>query len=121
MEAIHKAAHCWNIVKTLASHKKIASQVRDGVIAAFGRSGSFNEARKYAVRMQSLEPFSDEQLNEILRVSIANDQISHGFDARAVVNDLIRRAAKRVDQSLVRKFVKAQERDGARAALGLGD
>jgi hypothetical protein len=112
---------CWNIVKTLASHKKIASQVRDGVIAAFGRSGSFSEAGKFARRMQSLELFSDEQLNDILRVSAANDQISHGFDARAIVNDLIRRAAKRVDRSLVRKFVEAQEWDGARGAIGLGD
>jgi hypothetical protein len=58
------------------------------------------------------------RLNEILRVSTVNDQISHGFDARAVVNDLIRRAAKRVDRSLVRKFVEAQEWDGARGAIG---
>jgi hypothetical protein len=110
---------CWNIVKTLASHKKIASQVRDGVVAAFGRSGSFNGAAKSALRMQSLEPFSDHQLNEILRVSTANDQISHGFDARAFVNDLIRHSAERVDQSLVRKFAKAQQWDGAKGAIGL--
>jgi len=112
---------CWNIVKTLASHKKIALEIRDGVIAAFGRTRSFDGAGKLARRMQSLEPFSNEQLNEILRVSTANDQISHGFDARSIVNDLIRRSAKRVDRSLVRQFVKAQEWDGARGAIGLGD
>lgn len=112
---------CWNIVKTLASYKKIASEVRDGVIAAFGRSGSFREAGKFALRMQSLEPFSDQQLNEILRVSTTNDQISHGFDARSIVNALIRREATRVDRSLVRQFEEAQEWEGAKGAINLGD
>lgn len=110
---------CWNIVKTLASHKRIASEIRNGVIAAFGRSGSFSHAAGLATRVQSLEPFSSQQLNEILRMSIANDQISYGFDARAIINGLIRRSLKRVDESLVRKFVRAQGWDGAREAIGL--
>ena len=100
---------CWNIVKTLATHKRIASDIRDGVIAAFGRSGSFREAGKFATRVQSLEPFSDQQLNEIVRVSTANHQISHGFDARAIVNDLIRREVKHIDRSLMRQFAKAPD------------
>jgi len=104
---------CWNILKTLATHKGIASEIRDGVIAAFGRSGSFREAGNFATRMQSLEPFSDQQLNEIVRVSTVNDQISHGFDARAYVNDLIRREVAHIDRTLIRQFAEAQEWSGS--------
>lgn len=99
---------CWNIVKTLAKHKRIATEIRDGVIAAFGQSGSFNQAGRYAIKVQSLEPFSDQQLNEIVRVSAANNQISHGFDARAYVNDLIQREGAHIDRLLIRRLARAR-------------
>jgi hypothetical protein len=103
----------WNILKTVPTHKRIASEIRDGVITAFGRSGSFREAGKFAIRVQSLEPFSDQQLNEVVRESTANDQISHGFDARAYVNDLIRHEVAHIDRSLIRQFAEAQEWSGS--------
>lgn len=102
------AESCWNIVKTLASHNKVAAEIRDGVIAAFGRSGSFREAATFADKLKSLESFSDQQLNEIVRVSSANDQIWHGFDARTYVNGLIRREGDRIDRSLARQFANLQ-------------
>ncbi len=103
------AEACWNIVKTLASQKKLAAGVRDGVIAAFGGSGSFREAATNVGKLQLLEPFSDQQLNEIIRVSSENNQIYHGFDARSYINDLIRREAARIDDSLAHQFASLQK------------
>jgi len=100
---------CWNIVKTLASNKKVGGGIRDGVIKAFGGSGSFQEAAREASRLFSLEPFTDQQLNEIVRVSCGNEQIWHGFDARQYVNDMIRRESGRIDTKLARQFAELQE------------
>jgi hypothetical protein len=100
---------CWRIVKTLAAHKKIGSEIKGGVIKAFGGSGSFREAAREAARLFSLEPFSDQQVNEIVRVSCQNDQIWHGFDARQYVNDLIRREPARIDKKLARQFAELQK------------
>jgi hypothetical protein len=80
-----------------------------GVVKAFGGSGSFREAAREAARLSSLEPFSDEQVNEIVRVSCQNDQIWHGFDARQYVNDLIRRESARIDKKLVWEFAELQK------------
>jgi hypothetical protein len=100
---------CWSIVKTLGGHKQIGGTIKDGVISAFGRSGSFKEAARNAEKLSSIEPFSDQQLNEIVRVACANDQIWHGFEARFYVNGLIQRGTTRIDKLLARQFEKLQE------------
>jgi hypothetical protein len=97
---------CWNIVKTLSSNKKVARPIRDGMIEAFGNSGSFNESASNATKLESLEPFSDQQLNEVVRVSCDNSQIFSGFDARRYVRDLIRRNKSRVDSKQMREFLE---------------
>lgn len=102
-------AACWSIVKTLGRHKQIGGTIKDGVIGAFGRSGSFKEAADNADKLSTVEPFSDQQLNEIVRVACANDQIWHGFEARSYVNGLIQRETTRIDKLLVRQFAKLQE------------
>jgi len=99
---------CWNIVNKLGSDRKIGSAVKDGVIKAFGRSRSFNEASTYAARLRSLEPYSSEQLDEIVKWGCKNNQIHYGFEARSYVNDLIQREKGRVDKNLARKFVELQ-------------
>jgi len=94
----------WRVVKTLTNHGKIGGKVKDGVIRAFGRSGSFKEGAKNADRVMSIEPLNDQQLNDIVRLSCGNDQIWHGFDARSRVRELIERESKRIDKSLARQF-----------------
>lgn len=101
---VHDA--CWNVVKTLASNPKVADGIKDGVIQLFGDSGSFGSAAGSATKLQSLEPFNDEQLNEIVRVSSKNNQIYSGFDARKYVRDLIRRNESRINGRQVREFLK---------------
>ena len=95
---------CWSVVKKLASNTKVASAIKDGVIQVFGDSRSFDSAARNATRLASLEPFSDDQLNEIVRLSSENDQIYYGFEARKTIRDLIRPRAPSLDQKLVQKF-----------------
>jgi hypothetical protein len=97
---------CWKVVKRLASKPKVADGIRDGVIQVFGRSKSFNAAAENAKKLKLLEPFSNEQLNEIVRVSSRNDQIYFGFDARRYVRDLIRPYKSRIAAKQLRDFLK---------------
>jgi len=103
-ETIEEA--CWKIVKKLAAKAKLAAGIRDGVIQMFGNSRSFASAADNAKKLKSLEPFSKEQLNEIVRVSSRNSQIYSGFDARRCVRDLIRPHKSRIDAKQVREFLK---------------
>ena len=97
---------CWKIVKTLASNKKIADAIRSGVIEAFGSSKSFAQASENAKKVRGLEPFSADQMNEIVRHAGRNSQIYGGWDARNYVNSLIQRHGKDVDRSLAKRFAQ---------------
>lgn len=97
---------CWRVVKQLASRSKLASGIKDGTIQMFGESNSFNKAAENARKLKILEPFSNEQLNEIVRVSSRNSQIYLGFAARRYVRDLIRPHKSRIDAKQLREFLK---------------
>jgi hypothetical protein len=97
---------CWKVVKRLAAKSKLASSIRDGVIQVFGRSKSFEAAADNARKLKILEPFSNEQLNEIVRVSSRNNQIYLGFDARRYVRGLIRPHKSHINAKQLREFLK---------------
>jgi hypothetical protein len=99
-------AACWKVVRRLATKPKLADGIRDGVIQMFGKSKSFAAAADNAKKLKSLEPFSNEQLNEIVSVSSRNSQIYSGFEARRYVRDLIRPAKSRIDAKELREFLK---------------
>jgi hypothetical protein len=99
-------AACWKVVRRLATKPKLADGIRDGVIQMFGKSRSFAAAADNAKKLKSLEPFSNEQLNEIVSVSSRNSQIHSGFEARRYVRDLIRPAKSRIDAKTLREFLK---------------
>lgn len=102
--AISRAS--WKIVKTLADNKKIGGAVRDGMIAAFGRSNTFAEAAENAEGLQAVEPFGPSQMNEIIRHAGRNSQIYSGWKARDYVKDLIRRHKKDINPSLAKRFAQ---------------
>jgi hypothetical protein len=97
---------CWKVVRRLAAKSKLASGIRDGVIQVFGRSKSFNAAAENARKLKILEPFSNDQLNQIVRVSSRNNQIYLGFEARRYVRDLIRPSKPRINAKQLREFLK---------------
>lgn len=103
-ETIEEA--CWKVVKKLAAKTKLAAGIREGVIQMFGKSRSFASAADNAKKLKSLEPFSKEQMNEIVRVSSRNSQIYSGFDARRYVRDLIRPYKSRIGTKQLREFLK---------------
>src|SRR5712692_612171 len=100
---------CWNIVKKLASRRKLGAGIRESVISSFGGSRSFSESAAYADKLRLLEPLTEEQLDEIVRGSCQNNQIYFGFEARAYVNDLIVRESPRIEKTLARQFGELQK------------
>jgi hypothetical protein len=97
---------CWKIVKTLAENMKVGSAVKDGMITAFGRSRTFAEAAENAKQIEALEPFTQSQMNEIVRHAGSNSQIYSSWKASNYVKDLIRRKKKDIDQSLAQRFAR---------------
>jgi len=95
---------CWSALKVLSLNPKIGDAVKDGIIMAFAASGSFNSSAYHAKQLAEIEPFTDEQLSEIVRESGRNSQIYGGFAARDYVNALIDRNRNRLASALVSQF-----------------
>lgn len=97
---------CWKIAGVLASRPRLREPIRDGVIAAFLESGSFEESARRAAALSKFEPFSKAELNRIVEGGARNRQIYGGWAARAVVEKLIARNRSRLKRGLIQRFQK---------------
>lgn len=95
---------CWKIVRTLANHRRLGDSVKQGVISLFGQSSSFEEATHNAKLLSELAPFSEEQLNQVLRGGINNQNIHGSWKARPYIDQLMSRAKGKISQGLVARY-----------------
>jgi hypothetical protein len=97
---------CRKVAQVLISRPILGDRVRDGVIDAFLRSGSFEEAARYVAALMKLKPLSDLQLNRILEGAATNDQIYGGWVARDAVKKMVAEGGPGVRKRLLNKFLK---------------
>lgn len=97
---------CRKVAQVLISRPILGDRVRDGVVDAFLRSGSYEESARYAAVLTKLKPLSDFQLNRILDGAATNRQIYEGWAARDAVKRLVAEAGRGVRKRLLNKFLK---------------
>jgi hypothetical protein len=97
---------CWNVVRTLSLRSDIGDRIKDSVIEKFAQSAAFREAAHYSSRLQDLEPFHSEQVQEIVRVSCRNGQIYGCFAARDYIRELIRKYDSCLPRGVFRRFLQ---------------
>ena len=97
---------CWKIAGVLASRPPLREPIRDGVIAAFLKSSSFEEADRRAAALLKFQPFSKAELNRIVDGGASNTQIYGGWASRDIVKKLIAGNKSRLKRGVIERFQK---------------
>lgn len=89
---------------------KLASElVKEILVNQLLKSKNFSTTRKYLRKLSKFDDFSTEQINNILRASINNYQISYigsDFDINEYLYDIIEKNRERIDNDLLDTFEK---------------
>ncbi|MGO9481434.1 MAG: toll/interleukin-1 receptor domain-containing protein [Candidatus Kryptoniota bacterium] len=73
---------CTGVAKVIHKNRKLQKRFLDGLIASFGRSSSFEDAKERASRLNDFDGYNGRQVNDVLRKAIDNLQINKSFGAR---------------------------------------
>lgn len=88
----------------IGASERYGASFRDFLIGVLEDSSSFMDAERNANRVANIKDFTTEQLEKIMKVSIQNNQIYHGFRAKRILLNYIYDYRKKVDQSLYKQF-----------------
>ena len=97
---------CLKIIRSINIHSKIKENLADCIIRTFVKSVSFDIANEMVVILTELEPFTDNQVNEIIRGFIINIQLNNAYDVRPFVKELCSKYIKIVIPKLLNAFNK---------------
>jgi len=96
---------CEEIIKILKGNSKFERLLLNSVIKTFLNSGNFKEARnKSRILLKFDDTFTAEQIDEIIRGSIQNNQIYNSFGAQKVLEELIQRHNKVIEKDLIQEL-----------------
>lgn len=99
-------ASCDKVVKLIASKPAVGDSFRNALIIKFGSSRDWSEAASNANRICSFENYTPQQLTEIIRLAITNNQIYGSFSAKRELQRFIQYNRSNVEQELLEAFDK---------------
>ncbi len=71
--------------------------LKDSLIRSLSNIGTYANAEKHFEILKSLQPFTKEQINEIINQSIQNNQIYPANGCRTILKELIERYKSIID------------------------
>ncbi|PKL69607.1 MAG: hypothetical protein CVV30_08635 [Methanomicrobiales archaeon HGW-Methanomicrobiales-1] len=77
---------CSKIEKIMTS--KDPEKMRDTLIFALDKSGSYETSNKIAISLMKCGLISADQVNEIIRIFLKNDQVNQAYEGRNLILDL---------------------------------
>jgi len=87
----------FEIIRIIASKTELKENLKDSLIRSLNNVGTFENAEKHLKILNSLQPFSKEQINEIINQSIQNNQIYRASGCRIILKELIERYKSVID------------------------
>lgn len=102
---------CKKILHTILKDTRYCSGLIDSLITVFAKSHSYLDASAKANLLDMSVDFTNEQINEIIRVSIKNDQIYGSFDAQKFLRKLLNKFSNKIDKESKRKLEKLMSSD----------
>jgi len=90
------------IIKT--KNNKLKEMLTDCFVKSFVESTSYAESNKKALLLISYEPFTEDQVNELIRGFMSNNQIHGAYEARRAIRGLFEKYFKDINQELRNKF-----------------
>ena len=100
---------CWKIAESLVSDTKLGRAIRIGAIAAFLGNSSFDETVRYTSALLKMQPFSTQQIEEIIKGSTRNRNIYGCFRVQPELQRFIKENESRISKITAAKFRKAVE------------
>jgi len=94
---------CDKIIEIIDS-TMLNEQLTDCLIKSFIESESFSVANKRAQLLEKREPFTEDQINEIIRGFVINDQIRGGYKAEPIVKRMFEKYSEVIKPELKEKF-----------------
>lgn len=85
------------IASKIASKTELKENLKDSLIRSLSNAGSFANAENHFEILNSLQPFTKEQINEIINQSIQNNQIYYANRCRIILKKLIERYKSVID------------------------
>jgi len=82
----------------------LKEKLTDYVIKMFIKSRNFDVANANAQLLEKYEPFTEDQINEIIRGYVTNYQISGGFAAKRIVRRMFEKYSEVIKPELKEKF-----------------
>lgn len=94
---------CDEILNTILS-MALSDTIKDGVIRHFAASPHFKEARDNTAILEKIESFTTEQIHELMRAVIDNNQL-HGINIpKSFVYKIVQEHHGTIDKGLLKKF-----------------
>jgi hypothetical protein len=100
---------CYKLTEVIANKPVLGDLFRDTLIKNFGESWSFDNASRNTEILVSFEGYNLRQVTDIIRYTIANNQINKSFKAQGKLNNLIHKYKDSIDPELLQAFYKAIE------------
>jgi len=94
---------CEKIIEII-KNSPLSELLTNCFIRSFVNSETFYQANDRADLLQEYEPFNDDQINELVRGYIINDQISGGFRAKPFVKRMFEKYSDVIKPELKEKF-----------------
>jgi hypothetical protein len=91
---------CLKIEKIITN--KMPEKMIDTQIFALSDSGSYETSNKIAKSLSTHANLSADQINEILRISLINTQVSPAYDAKVLISKLIANNQNIIDENLLK-------------------
>ena len=88
----------FEIIRIIASKTELKENLKDSLIRSLSNIFSYANAEKHFEILNSLQPFSKEQINEIINQSIQNNQIYPANGCRPILMELIERYKSVIDR-----------------------
>lgn len=101
---------CKKIAVTIAQNPHLGVTFKNHLIERFGDSYSWAESTNSAETIELIDDYSLSQIENIMRKTISNFQISQSFKGRAIIGSVVEPYKDKVDKKLYEKFLLSNPR-----------
>jgi len=105
IEEISCEESAYELINLIFEQIKFSEVTKNDVIEGLGALWNFREAEKYFYMLLRLQPFTEEQINQIMKKSIENDQIHKSYVCGGLIKTLLRNYDKLIDKDIKSKII----------------
>ena len=94
----------FEIIKIITNKIDLRENLKDSLIKDMTNIENYRNAEKYLTLLISLEPFNKEQINEIIKQGIENNQIYSATKCKIILKELIEKHDSQIESDLKEKI-----------------